>query len=869
MDNSLSGKKRIVVAVLLAVLTLLAVLYTFRTPKGPYYALPTQAAVVLEFNGLSKVNLLKKSQSDPVWKGILETTAFRNAWLDAAAAERLLVGGDTVLRAAFARKKMLLGLTLSKADSLHGLFVLDVQDDIDLRKLLEANPISQKIFPSVFHGRTLYTVHLNKNEQLVVATTGHLLLFSRISYLVEDALTQFESSDSWWAERKWMPELGTGAPMRMFFRPAAMATQYEYSMSDSWAHLPKQLSNNIEWCGLAWNGRTVVAEAETSGALGNTGWWGSTERKNIYAILPDNTALLAVANFDRPRLFFEQIKQSENGDFDRFVLPWTGGEAAFAITEPFSPGMRDDQFILLAAQDSALALENLRAYAQLRGALRVEEYQTFEVFEFISQSILTPLVGESRNFRNPCCAMIGPYVVFANTRSALELWIDKYIVNQTLANNTDFLQLQQKNPAAKANAQILVNASFLPSLLRNLFDTGREAFNPADVQALSQTGFVGIQLESAGGNHLKINIANQHQGAGKPEASILWKTPLVSLANTQPFVVEGTEGAAIVIQDSRNELYRLDAGGTIIWRRQMAEPVLGNVQRIDFWGNGALFYLFNTARRIWLIDDEGRDVQGFPLDLQSPATNGVIAVDFDKNLKYNYFIACANGNLYGYDQFGRSLPGWNPQGGVGRVAHPVLHFQHDNKDYLAALNQSGKLFVYGRNGAARFPAVQLAGKDFGPPQADAVSKAPRIVCANGAGTVFVCKLDGSTFNITIGKGSGQGKMVFAPLSGDARFEYVVAKGKNLVASGYQGNAIKTLYQTQFTAPADTLFAAGNNFIGALNRSKRQIFLLNGKGIHPDFPLAGTTPFVLHEFSPKQGQVLVVGDGSTVYAYKIR
>src|SRR5690606_26752012 len=202
------------------------------------------------------------------------------------------------------------------------------------------------------------------------------------------------------------------------------------------------------------------------------------------------------------------------------------------------------------------------------------------------------------------------------------------------------------------------------------------------------------------------------------------------------------------------------------------------------------------------------------------------------------------------DQFGRPLPGWNPQGGVGRVTHPVLHFQYGNKDYLAALNQSGKLFVYGRNGAERFPAVQLSGKDFSPPQADAGTKAPRIVCANGAGTVFVCKLDGSTFSMAMGKGGGPARLVFAPLSGDARYEYSVLKGKEIVASGYEGAAIRTVFQTQFPALQDTLFAVEGHRIGVLNRSKRQIYLLNEKGPLPDFPLAGTTPFVVDDLFRK-------------------
>lgn len=869
MNNFPTVKKQIVFLILLAIAVLLVVLFLFRKKTGPYHALPSQAAIVLEFNGLSKVNILKKSLDNPAWKGILETTAFRNAWQDAAAVVRLF-GHDDALREVFGRQKMLLGLTLSKTDSLHGLFVLDANSGFNLRKLLETNPVTSKIFPSNFRGYTLYTAHFNKREQFVVAASGNLLLFSRFSYLVEDALIQIEGSDSWWANRKWISELGVGAPLRVFFRPAAMKAQYENSMADGWSHVPELLSNNVEWLGLAWNGRNVTALAETSGFLHNIGWWGKVEPGNMSAILPDNTALLAKACFDRPRLFFDQIKKADIGDFGQFVLPWAGEEAAWVVTEPFSPGMRDDQFIVLAARDSAAAMENLRAYAKLRGALRMEDYQTYEVFEFLSQSLLTPLVGDSRNFRNPCCAMIGRYVVFANTRSALELWIDKYIVNQTLASNIDFLQLQQKSPSQTANAQILLNAAYLHLLLKNLFDGGRESFNPADIQVFAQIGFVGAQLQPAVGDRLDVHIATQPIGAGKTEASILWKTPLAGLAATQPFVIGGSEGTAIVIQDARNELYRLNAGGSVVWRRQMAEPVLGAVQGIDFWGNGAHFFLFNTPNRIWLLDDEGRDVQGFPLQLQSPATNGVIAVDFDKNLKYSYFIACANGNVYGYDQFGRPLPGWNPQSGIGRVVHPVMHVQHGNKDYLTVLNQSGKLCVFGRNGAERFPPLQFSGKDFSPLQADAVSVAPRIVCANGAGTVFVCKLDGSSFSMPMGKGSGAPvHMVFAPLSGDARYEYAVVKGKNISASGYVGGAIKPLFHKQFAVPQDTLFAVAGNRVGTLNRSKRQIFLITEKGIHPDFPLAGTTPFVVDDLSLKQGQVLVVGDGSSVYTYKIR
>ncbi len=875
MKQLFSGKAGRIAVILLPLAALLAVLLFVRGETTSFHAMPSQAAVVLEWRSFFETGKLAKSTADPAWDEVLNTTLFRNARHDVAAAAKLFQH-DAALSIAFERQKMLAGLTLNKSDSLHGLFALDAGLELDIQNLFGSNSSTNRIFPSVFHGHTLYTIHLTKHERLVVTAVDQLLLFSRYSYLVEDAITQLEGASSWWADRKLLPDLYADAPLRVFFRPAAIAAQYDNNMAGAWSQVPTMLEENVEWLGLAWDGKHMTGLAETNGFFGSMAAWGEAEPGDIFTVLPDNTALLAKASFANPRVFFDKIKKDESADFEQYILPWAGNEAAWVLTEPFSQEMRDDQFIVLAARDSAVALERLRDYASQRGALRMEEYHTFEVFEFVSQSLLKPIVGSSKNFRNPSCALIGRYVVFANTRSATELWIDKYIVSQTLANDTDFLQWQQKMPAGANSAQLLTNAAYLPLLLKNLFDTQRAVFDAADVRAFTNAGFVGMDIEPLGNNRATVHLAAQPQTEAKATTtSILWKTSLAAVAATQPFVIAPApenDGAAIVVQDVRHELYRLDAGGAVVWRRQMEGPILGSVQGIDFWANQTVCYLFNTADRIWLLDDKGRDVEGFPLELHSPATNGVTVVDFDNTLKFNYFIACSNGNLYGYDQFGRSLPGWNPQGGVGRIRHPLLHFQHKNKDYLAVLNEAGKLFVFGRNGAERFPAVQFSGKNFGPPQADAVSKSPRIVCANGAGTVFVCNLDGGVFNMQVGKGgAAQANLAFSPLGGDARYEYAVLKDKNLSANGYEGAALKTLFQTQWPAPQDTLFAVSQNRLGTLSRAKRQIFMLDGRGaVHPDFPLAGTTPFVVSDlFRKGGGQVLVVGDGSSVYAYKIR
>jgi hypothetical protein len=858
----------------LAALSLLiaaAFLWIFIVPRnpGPYRALPAQTSVVVEFHGLLAASQIVAKNDDPIWKPVLQTALFRTAWQDAAEAQRLFAH-DPALRRAFAQAKMLAGCSLHPADSLHALFALEAPDAPLLSKLLENNKLSTKFFPHKFRGHTLYTVHLPKNRPLVVAREGDLLLFSFAPVLVEDALAQLGRSTNWWADRKHIGDL-PAAPLRLHARPSALAAQWSSPMLPAWRNLPALLARNVEWLGLAWDGQNVQTMAEYKGFLSEMASWGTSPRGAIFSVLPDNTALLAWAGFaDAPR-FFNALSKGQMTDFERFVRPWVGSEAACAVTEPLSPALQDDRLLLLAVRDSAEALAQLRAYAALRGALPQENYQMFEVLGFQSSAILQPLVGDDVAFRNPVCALAGRYAVFAPNRSALEVFLDKYLVNQTLANNTDFLQLQQKLPS-KGCALLLLNATYLPGLLKGLFAPDAPAPSAADLRAFVQTGFVAADFQPSFGRRVDIQLAAQRQSEPPPATNILWKTPLAAQASTQPFVIESPIGeASILVQDAQNRLACLGPNGGVRWTRQLTAPLISAVQGIDFFANGTPCYLFNTAREICLLDENGKDVEGFPLRLQSPATNGVTAVDFDKNLKFNYFVACANGNVYGFDQFGRALPGWNPQSDLGRVEHPLLHFQRAGKDYLAVLARTGQLSVFGRDGALRFRPAQFGGGAFpSPPQADAASKSPRILCLNATGEAFACNLEGAAFSLLAGQKTNRARGLFAPISGDPRFECVVAAGERLSMSGYTGGAFETIFSLRMPAPQDTVFALSGNRIGTWSRSKRQVFLLNAAGeLGAGFPLAGTTPFALTR-SPGSGQeMLVVGNGSNVYAYKVR
>jgi hypothetical protein len=688
---------------------------------------------------------------------------------------------------------------------------------------------------------------------------------------VEESIVQTESRSSWWANRKYVNELKADAPFRLFLQPEALALTMRGKTNPALDHLPDIFSQNITWLGLAWDGLNVSLMAETNGFLKQLSSFGTAPPGNLFSVIPDHAAVLAWAGFDKRSLFIKAIDEQNAGDFQNYIAPWLGEGAAFVITEPRSPGLREDELLFFQVGDSSLAMQRLRAYGQLQGTLRQETYQTFDVLEFLNPSLIAPFIHRKENFRNPVCTILGDYVAFAPTRSALEVCIDKYIVNQTLANTPDCIQMWSQLPQVENNGLIVVNNQFFSLLSQNILNEFIFKNNSKLLEKISETGFNGMVLRTPEPGKMYLQLATQKPTVQVTQTGILWKTPLGAPVHSAPALVSTESGDFIFVQDEQHQLYCLDAGGVVLWRRQMEGPLLSAVQAVGSPGKTAPNFAFNTAAHIWLLDEKGQDMGRFPLELRSPATNGMIAIDFDKNLKFNYFVACANGNLYGFDQTGSALPGWNPNTGAGKIIHPLCHFQSEDMDFLVALNATPQLQVFGRNGQPRFPAVPLSGRFASPPQVDAHAKSPRIACFNTQGKAFVCNSSGAVFSLQLGKGNEKALGVFASLTGDDRADFAVLQGRSLRANVYKGNALQNAFSLELPTPQDTVFVVDGHKLGLIYREKNQIFLIDSQGaVHPDFPLAGTSPFLLRPLRPGSKEyLLIVGNNNQLYAYTIR
>ena len=79
----------------------------------------------------------------------------------------------------------------------------------------------------------------------------------------------------------------------------------------------------------------------------------------------------------------------------------------------------------------------------------------------------------------------------------------------------------------------------------------------------------------------------------------------------------------VLIQDAENSIHLISATGKIKWSKQLEGPIMVKVKQIDVYSNNKWQMLFNTPAKINLIDINGNEVKGFPIELKAAASNPV------------------------------------------------------------------------------------------------------------------------------------------------------------------------------------------------------------------------------------------------------
>ncbi|HRH66654.1 MAG TPA: hypothetical protein PLU53_10190, partial [Bacteroidia bacterium] len=434
--------------------------------------------------------------------------------------------------------------------------------------------------------------------------------------------------------------------------------------------------------------------------------WGSASlteslaklRMNVNYFDPPLDRINAIATFNN--------KYKTNAEEN--LCSWTGNEMGIAITEPGTPEFENSFFAIIKADRADQALIQLTNLQHRLGKTGPpEQYKNHPVGQLPGGNFLSLLYGKAfRRLNNPAFTLMNGYVISANQTSALKSIIDEIEAGKTLTNN---LAYQQSSAADNQPSFVdlylnfssginLIKAGLTPEILKQLPE------HRGTLNSLSGLLFkIGKDKDSY---HSQITLSFLKNP--KREVNLLFATQLDTSATQRPAYIESTgESFSVAVQDESNNLYLIDEKGNILWKKELDEKIMSDIHPVDYYRNGTKQLLFNTATRLYLIDQDGNMVSKFPIHLPAAATNGCSVVQNSFLKTQQILIACSNGQVYAYDLSGKPVSSWLFEPFLNGIKDEIKAVSMGKQVFYLVASTEGKILLADARGRTRQIASNL------------------------------------------------------------------------------------------------------------------------------------------------------------------
>lgn len=287
------------------------------------------------------------------------------------------------------------------------------------------------------------------------------------------------------------------------------------------------------------------------------------------------------------------------------------------------------------------------------------------------------------------------FYVFTETESAAQQLITDYTNGTTLAKTPYY-----ENSATELSA----SASFIVYNLQGTIDPWIAPFLNANSSQLNKFPLAAMQLsydrDFAHINLVCKEVSQQQQRTGLVTQVFNKQLDAIILGEPQFFFNHRTRGLDVVVQDIKNQLYLLSAKGTILWKKQLDGPLLGQVQEVDILRNGKKQLAFTTPNTFYILDRNGKVVAPFPKKYKDDITQPLAVFDYDNKRKYRFVITQGK-EVHMYDRDGKTVTGFTFKKAGSNIVLPPQHIRMGNKDYLLIAEENGKLNILSRIGKER------------------------------------------------------------------------------------------------------------------------------------------------------------------------
>jgi hypothetical protein len=544
----------------------------------------------------------------------------------------------------------------------------------------------------------------------------------------------------------------------------------------------------------------------------------------------------------------------------------------------------DEEFLLIETRSRSESVEVVMNWVEqylrvnavdmqsVREVYRLDKQTSFNIYKLPDQFFKGSAAGRLFNSH---FTLFENYLIFGPSVEALSRVIYQNVLHKTFVSD----------PGYKEISDYLSNRSNLSLFIRPyaFIEYRKEMLNENMAAQLENMELFlrripGVVVQySREGDLFYQSISSKYTPQIKDKALTVWESLMDTAVLIKPVLVtnHNTSEKEIFVQDKANKVYLVNSTGRILWKQAVEDPILGEVHQVDFYKNGKLQYLFNTAKKIHLIDRNGNYVERYPIALRSDATNPIALFDYDKSRDYRIFIAGTDRKIYVYDIKGNLITGWKFGKTESMVKEKIQHFRLSERDYIVAIDQNRAYFL-DRQGSER---IRLKERVVLSPQNPLIldmnirEERPRWISTDTSGSVKAIYTDGSVSTLLPRQMSSDHYFTMVDMTRDGVPEFIFADDDELDVVGQDGKRLFNYkVKEQISEMPDIYkFSASDVKIGVTDRSRNRIYLINSDGsLYEGFPLEGSTRFSIGNFTGSESRFnLIVGsENNFLYNYSI-
>ena len=684
---------------------------TLEKTDNPLSIIPSNSSVILQFNNASKLNFLLRNTT--IWKKLLNINHLRITDNNLNKISTFLKENQNI----FNNNPLFVSFHKISANSSNILFSSNFSIKKSSTKKELISLFGNTLKEHNYDNKIIYQIDKN-GKNIFCSFKGNIFFFSTSKILVENVIKESTSDEN----------LLTNPNFNLIYKTISKSVDINlflnYNALTKLASIYTKNNINIddfsEWISTDIRIKDNVIIANGFGKLDNplknyTDIFldQSIRSTNIINIIPENTSMLLAIGFDNTKLLFDkknkllenqnnfwswdkrrrQLLDSTKVDYNSLIKQLENEAGRF---NTFSTKSNNRQYSYFKSENSLTTLSLIQGLIDNRN-----DYLGYTISECKDPYITSNLFGSLFSCNTPYFTIIDDYFIFGESELSIQNLIDNYIINHTLSNNKNFKNYSSYI-STKSNLLFYINpGKTLQNLKGKLNNNYRKNFTFNNDSILNFTGF-SIQL-SAKKNLLLNNLSLYYDPNFKEDIKEEWIVQLDTAVAISPQFVKNhfTQQKMIVVQTKSNRLYALNSDGEVIWKKMIDSRIIGDINSIDVYKNNKYQALFNTKSHLYLIDRNGKDVEGFPKKLPFHTSLGHSLFDYNKTKRYRIIIIGDDNMIYNLDAKGKKVKGWKYINQEDKIIGSAQHFKVNNNDYILKETGNSNSKLLAINGSER------------------------------------------------------------------------------------------------------------------------------------------------------------------------